>query len=185
MILLIWIALCHSPAKLRTSLRISSTLVRTTLLNQCIVKKEAILENLPNLIKKSIKYLTGTNQEFVCIAMAIPTRRKNNVLYAFSRVNGHVGAFCNKHSSMHAEENLVKKLDPRLKYDLIVLRVSKTGRITCARPCRRCIDCHLSRNTNIRTVYYSDFNGNLRFENINELCNNDYKYITRGDCNIV
>jgi len=154
-------------------------------LNLCIVKKGAILAELPNLIEKSIKYLSGTSQEFVCIAMAIPMRRKNNSLYAFSRVNGHIGSFCNKHSSIHAEENVVKKLDPTLRYDLIVLRVSKSGRITCARPCRRCIDCHLSRTNNIRNVYYSDFDGELRVENINELLCSDYKYITHGVCNIV
>lgn len=71
--------------------------------------------------------------------------------------------------TIHAEIDALSNLHPKhLKgMDVIVIRVNKAGKLVYSRPCNSCID-KLSRK-GIRKAYYSDVNGNIVYEFIDNM----------------
>ena len=89
---------------------------------------------------------------------------------------------------MHAEISAlmhIPKSKHREEYNLLVLRVTRSGILTSAKPCYHCIK-QLMRATNIKIkyVFYSDPPGIIQcisFNNlIDEVINGTYTYISSG-----
>lgn len=89
---------------------------------------------------------------------------------------------------MHAEISALKhipKSKHRKEYNLLVLRITRSGILTSAKPCYHCIK-QLMRATNIKikNVFYSDPPGIIQcisFNNLaNEVINGTYTYISSG-----
>jgi cytidine deaminase len=79
-------------------------------------------------------------------------------------------------NSVHAERNAIEKLPSKKKIsdiNLLVIRFSKNGKICMSKPCTKCIDYMLNypckRGYNIKTIYYSDENGNIIKTNLSKL----------------
>ena len=89
---------------------------------------------------------------------------------------------------MHAEISAlmhIPKSKHREEYNLLVLRVTRSGILTSAKPCYHCIK-QLMRATNIKikNVFYSDPPGIIQCSSFNELVdevvNGTYTYISSG-----
>lgn len=94
--------------------------------------------------------------------------------------------------SLHAEISACKRLAriaTKLKLrmsraDLIVLRVSRDGKMGSSRPCYHCIK-QLDKytrmlNFKLRYVYYSNSDGKIIREKFYDLLNSDVKHFSRG-----
>jgi len=72
--------------------------------------------------------------------------------------------------SIHAEIDALNKLMSkknnlkRTSYDLIVIRLSKTGKLGESRPCYHCLQKLENSGLKIKNVYYSTRGGNLEKE---------------------
>lgn len=71
--------------------------------------------------------------------------------------------------TIHAEVDALSNLHPKyLKgLDILVIRVNKSGQLVYSRPCNSCID-KLSRK-GIRKAYYSDINGDIVYEFVDNM----------------
>lgn len=77
----------------------------------------------------------------------------------------------------HAEIRACKMIrNPYKKYDLLVIRINKSGNILCSKPCINCI--HSIKEYNIDKVYYFDNEVNFCRESIKTLNNN---HISHGN----
>lgn len=84
--------------------------------------------------------------------------------------------------SRHAEIDLLKKekknycLTKKIrKLNLIVIKVSKTGNISTARPCYHCIkQLNSASFVRIKNIYYSNHDGNIVKETFDQLIKSIY-----------
>jgi len=65
--------------------------------------------------------------------------------------------------------------------DLLVIRVSKTGKLGNSRPCKHCL-LHLSQNKDVkvRNVYYSTRDTTIVREKFNTMLESDKTYVSSG-----
>ena len=113
--------------------------------------------------------------------------KKNNVI--ISGRSSEIHAYASIPVSLHAEISALRhipKSKHREEYNLLVLRISKTGALTHAKPCYHCIK-QLMRATNIhiKNVFYTDDKpGIIQFVSFSELSNSvrngTYTYISSG-----
>ena len=113
--------------------------------------------------------------------------KKNNVIV--SGQSSEIHAYASIPVSLHAEISALRhipKSKRREEYNLLVLRISKTGNLTHAKPCYHCIK-QLMRATNIhiKNVFYTDDNpGIIQCVSFNSLVvsvnNGTYNYISSG-----
>lgn len=90
----------------------------------------------------------------------------------------------------HAETDVLRKIKKNKKarskkivrFDLIVIRVSKTGILGSSKPCSNCLK-HLMEvrqyGIYIDNVYYSTSNGSIEKSKLINLINEDSKHVTR------
>lgn len=84
--------------------------------------------------------------------------------------------------SRHAEIDLLKKEKKNYsitkkirKFNLIVIKVSKTGNISTARPCYHCIkQLNSAAFVRIKNIYYSNHDGNIVKETFDQLIKSIY-----------
>ena len=84
--------------------------------------------------------------------------------------------------SRHAEIDLLKKEKKNYsitkkirKFNLIVIKVSKTGNISTARPCYHCIkQLNSASFVRIKNIYYSNHDGNIVKETFDQLIKSIY-----------
>ena len=84
--------------------------------------------------------------------------------------------------SRHAEIDLKKKKKKNYsitkkirKFNLIVIKVSKTGNISTARPCYHCIkQLNSASFVRIKNIYYSNHDGNIVKETFDQLIKSIY-----------
>jgi hypothetical protein len=94
---------------------------------------------------------------------------------------------CNDRS-VHAEIDFMKKLNkqytfsPRIKINLLVVRLSKTGIIGESRPCYHCL-CKLQKYSHIiKYIYYSTSDGKINRELLTQNMLNSHKtHISSGN----
>lgn len=92
-------------------------------------------------------------------------------------------------SSIHAEENAIKNLKPLpkqknlKKVDLLVIKVSITGKLGSSKPCYNCLTkLSLSlpeKGYKLNKVYYSTRDGTIESCKLNELINEENPHISR------
>lgn len=86
-------------------------------------------------------------------------------------------------SALHKLKNYVSSRGRRLplKVDMMVIRISKTGIINNARPCKHCImQLYKSHYINLKNVYYSDEFGNIKHEKFVDLIQKREQFISSG-----
>lgn len=92
-------------------------------------------------------------------------------------------------SSIHAEENAIKNLKtlPKQKnlkkIDLLVIKVSITGKLGSSKPCYNCLMklCLTlpEKGYKLNKIYYSTREGNIECCKLNDLINEENPHITR------
>lgn len=113
--------------------------------------------------------------------------KKNNII--ISGQSSEIHAYASIPVSLHAEISALRhvpKSKRREEYNLLVIRISKTGTLTHAKPCYHCIK-QLMRATNIHiknVLYTDDKPGVIQCISFNELSNSvingSYNYISSG-----
>lgn len=91
--------------------------------------------------------------------------------------------------SIHAEKNAIDNLPhlPRKKalvnVSLLVVRVSKTGKLGSSKPCQQCIQTMatlpVKKGYKIQSIYYSDTDGNIIETTIKKLDAEDEPHVSR------
>jgi len=89
--------------------------------------------------------------------------------------------------SVHAEQNAISKISSSKhifkKTDLLVIRLSKHGKLGPSKPCQHCVYrlCAACEKYNfcIQYVYYSDSDGNIICQKFSDLMNSKH-YISSG-----
>ena len=102
--------------------------------------------------------------------------------------NSPNSAYCWIPISTHAEIDALKKIkaiysrDRRiLKLNLLIIRITKTGKIGCAKPCFHCMKQLCAATfVNIKKVYYSDQAGEIICEKFSALAESKDHYISSG-----
>lgn len=99
-------------------------------------------------------------------------------------------AYCYIPISTHAEVDALRKLkyyckrysaNKRLHFDLLVIRVTKTGKLSMARPCYHCIQQLMQASfVNIQQVYYTDTDGVLQREKFADMLHSKKTYVSSG-----
>lgn len=89
--------------------------------------------------------------------------------------------------SVHAEINMLKKIQKqpsinrRKNYDIIVVRVSRTGVFGNSRPCFHCVANLIANNhIKIKYVYYSNCDGEIMKEKLSDMLLADNTKISSG-----
>jgi hypothetical protein len=90
-------------------------------------------------------------------------------------------------SSIHAEANCIDKIpmkrDGKIKkVDLLVIRVTRDGRCTMSKPCMHCIskmNSIICKNYRIRSVYYSNYDGEIEKLSLSKLNKDPHKHISK------
>lgn len=106
------------------------------------------------------------------------------------KIIGQNYPICNSaYSSIHAEHDALKKLLAikyrKKKYDLLVIRLSKTGILGPSKPCELCINrlnnvCN-KKNIIINNVYYSNNSSDIINEKFCSLVSSNDKFRTSGE----
>ena len=113
--------------------------------------------------------------------------KKNNII--ISGQSSEIHAYASIPVSLHAEISALRhvpKSKHREEYNLLVLRISKTGILTHAKPCYHCIKQLMrASNIHIKNVFYTDDKpGIIQCISFNELSNSvrngTYTYISSG-----
>jgi hypothetical protein len=93
--------------------------------------------------------------------------------------------------SIHAEHDLINKfmrlsrykrlLDTYTTYDIMIIRLSKTGIIGYSRPCKNCLLRLIRSKIIINNVYYTDNDKNIMMEKFSQMYTSDKTRISGGD----
>lgn len=89
--------------------------------------------------------------------------------------------------SIHAERDAINKLPKlrkKIKVDMLVLRFTRTKKLTISMPCHKCINnmqnLFPKKGYIVKNIYYSDYDGTIRKTNVNKLskikCECDHNY---------
>jgi hypothetical protein len=93
--------------------------------------------------------------------------------------------------TVHAEAHALSKLDKintfrrnvkkHNKIDLLVVRMSKTGKIGYSRPCKDCLDKMSLSRYNINNIYYTANDGLIKMEKFQFMMNSPLTCYSSGD----
>jgi len=135
------------------------------------------------------KYETGEDRINSCIcghynhvSCVFPTGSFSNILAYGTNVYADLDG---KNPGIHAEYDVLSKL-PRIrkkryeKIDICVIRLSKTKRVQCSKPCNNCIKMMCgypqSKGYQICNVYYSNADGEISRTTLSRLLNEEQHY---------
>jgi cytidine deaminase len=86
----------------------------------------------------------------------------------------------------HAEMDAIKKLKKvgkkkGTKLNLIVIRIDKEGNLKNSLPCFKCLQylSNVSYGYHIKSIYYSNDDGNIEMVKLSKLLNSDKKHVSR------
>ena len=93
-------------------------------------------------------------------------------------------------TSVHAEMDALNKLRDcktsekkkikRTKYDMLVVRLTSSGKLASSRPCYHCIVSLIESGITIRHVYYSTQEGTIVREKFKTMLESPLTYISTG-----
>lgn len=87
-------------------------------------------------------------------------------------------------TTLHAEIDAFAKLGFKKmlnqKLDLIVIKLTKTGKFGESRPCETCVNRLVAGGANIKHVYYSTSSGKIVKENFNSMIHSKSNYVSYG-----
>jgi deoxycytidylate deaminase len=93
--------------------------------------------------------------------------------------------------SIHAEHNAINKLTrlnrfrrfikTHMKFDIVVIRLSRSGVIGYSRPCKNCLTRLMNANIPINNIYYTGADGSIIVEKFSEMYNSNTAEFSKGD----
>lgn len=129
----------------------------------------------------SDKYKNASSDKtHICVFMNI---KNNNIIIGENTYNTITKI------STHAEMNALSKIEKynnyktigqRQKYDILVIRIGKTGKLGISRPCYHCINSLQNSNVKIRNVFYSTKTGKIVKEKLSEMNDQSFTHISAG-----
>lgn len=116
--------------------------------------------NIEILIDEAKKSPVNNKHSACCIV--------KNELYRESKAhNKYYDTKTNIKISVHAEIMSLNKIKVKKGIDIIVIRLTKSNKLTYSRPCSQCIET--LKNNGFRKVYYSNFEGNIESEYLSDM----------------
>jgi hypothetical protein len=130
----------------------------------------------------------GKRKDIMHLCFYIPTKESwvNMITYGENSMRRSNSGLPSTHAEMdglrrirvHHSRNPKRNKDC---YDIIVIRLSKSGKLGISRPCYHCLKSLSESNINIKYVYYSTGNGDeIVRESLNEMLNNEVSHISAG-----
>jgi deoxycytidylate deaminase len=93
--------------------------------------------------------------------------------------------------SIHAEHSAINKLarlnryrrfiKTHMKFDIVVIRLSRSGVIGYSRPCRNCLTRLMNANISINNVYYTGADGSIKVEKFSDMYDSNTTEFSKGD----
>lgn len=130
------------------------------------------LENVIDYLKKIAEMSPLQNRHSACIvnknkiiACGINRYIKESNLIK-NHNNYNITKEINVKFAIHAEMDAVRHVIKK-GYDIVIIRINKSYQLLNSRPCNACID--KMRSKGIRKVYYSNSNGNMSCEFVDEM----------------
>jgi hypothetical protein len=120
--------------------------------------------------------------------MPCSLRQNNRGKKGVIGVNSERRGFFRCPVSTHAEMDALSKLEStsdrsdRIRYDLLVVRISPTGILGNSRPCYHCLRSLGRTFINIRSVYYSTIDGRIVREKFSEMIDSPLTGKSTGYC---
>lgn len=112
------------------------------------------------ILKAAIEEAELSTHQHKVAAVIFKGKRIISIAHNSVRANKIPHKFKNFLESTHAEAHAIIKARQNLKgYDILVIRINRTGNIALAKPCEFCQD--FIDYVGIRSVYYSDNDGNI------------------------
>lgn len=148
----------------------------------CLQKKFEINMINKGLIKSNLCKCNLSNH-IACIFY----KKNNNFFKIFTGINNYIHINKNQ-CTIHAEIAALNKLkilktNKFKKINLLVIKVSNTGKIGNSKPCIKCIEkmnnLPISKGYCIKNIYYSNENGNIIKNKIKNLIDDDNKHLSR------
>jgi deoxycytidylate deaminase len=133
------------------------------------------------------KNLDKAESTYIHSAALLPVKRRdrgnNNLIKGINSMRPNIFRV----RSTHAEiDVLIKLLNHKisklryLKFILIVIRITKSGKLTMSRPCKHCLEILSRSGIRIREVHYSTTEGTIANEKFSDLISSDNKHTSRG-----
>lgn len=85
-----------------------------------------------------------------------------------------------KHAEIDALNKIKNKKNIPKNIDLLVIKLTKSGKLSSSRPCIHCLNSLEKSNLKFKNIYYSDSNGNILKEKFSNMKNNPTTYISSG-----
>jgi hypothetical protein len=95
--------------------------------------------------------------------------------------------FTSKGTSIHAEEDVINKLKPKkrsnlISVDMLVIKVKRDGTLSNSLPCVHCLrtiaDMPVVKGYKINKVYYSNDNGDIECQKLHDLINSNNLHVS-------
>jgi hypothetical protein len=130
----------------------------------------------------------GKRKDIMHLCFYTPTKESwvNMITYGENSMRRSSSGLPSTHAEMDGLRRIKThhSLNPKRNkdcYDIIVIRLSKSGKLGISRPCYHCLKSLKDSNINIKYVYYSSGNGDqIIRESLNDMLNNEISHISAG-----
>lgn len=148
----------------------------------CVNKNKEINYDKKGSIKSNICKCNLSNH-IACVFY----KKNRNIFKIHTGINNYININHNQ-STVHAEISALNKLKNKnskkcKKINLLVIKVSYTGKVGNSKPCIKCVEkmycLPIDKGYSIKNVYYSDENGQIIKNKIQTLINDDEKHLSR------
>ncbi len=123
---------------------------------------------------------TRTDSHHMC---AFIRKRDNKIYFGENCIRSKKGLPVSMHAEMDAMKKVLKHstdMKKTDKFDVLVIRISKAGKIGISRPCYHCIFAMQESQITIKNIYYSTYIGTIVRENIKNMLNNELTRVSTG-----
>ena len=178
----------HLPSlhkELNTNTKHSCT---NTCMNDCKKNNNDYSYKLNGLKEYAHEKYGGKRKDMMHLCFYIPSKESwtNMITYGENSMRRANSGLPSTHAEMDGLRRIKThhSLNPKRNkdsYDIIVIRLSKSGKLGISRPCYHCVKSLNDSNINIKYVYYSTGNGDeIVRESLSEMLNNEISHISAG-----
>jgi len=158
-------------------------LINDLILERLCVNKKIDIDMIEKRLVKSNLCKCNLSNHIACVFY----KKNNNIFKINTGINNYININKNQ-STIYAEISALNKLKyvqskKCKKINLLVIKVSYTGKIGNSKPCIKCIEkmhcLPIEKGYSIKNIYYSDENGKIIKNKIQNLINDDNKHLSR------
>jgi hypothetical protein len=114
------------------------------------------------------------------IGKKLATGENSNTPSWNSPVSTHAEIAALNRLQSHQYFRAKNKRNRKVEYDLLVIRLGKSGKLGSSRPCYHCLNTMEKSNIKIRYVYYSTEDGTIKREKFTQMKISPLTYISNG-----